>query len=330
MAQVSADGQKVIGYLLRKVRKLYGDRRPRRIFHAKSIGLVEAELIVAAGLEPELQIGLFAAPGKYTAWIRFTNGSKTVSPDGEKTVRGMAIKILGVEGTPCTHATQPGMQDLVLSTSRTFSPGSGPYALSGVTAALGTGLAKAAGAVRVFLRYFSGSILFIRKASIQTPDILEENYYSGTPYAFGSRAVKWYARPIKTITSVMPEHPAPDFLHTRLMQALAKKAGEKVRDPVGFDLFVQFQHDEHTEPIDDSTVVWRTPFKKVARINIPPQQIDGPERERLDLTMSFCPGNALLDHQPLGTINRVRVDAYRAMAKDRDAYPIEKQMYLSK
>jgi hypothetical protein len=319
VAHINANSGKVIAFLLAKVRVLYPKGRPLRIFHAKSIGLVEAEFIVGEDLPTHLKVGLFASPGRYKAWIRFTNGDSTPSPDQKKAVRGMAVKVLAVPGISCPGAEEPNVQDFVLINGQTFSPGSGDYALSAMNVTLGNLLQKIAALVRILSRYFSGSLLFL-KYRIVTPNILEERYYSGTPYSFGKeRAIKWHARPLKTITSVMPPHPKNNFLRDRLIRDLAETA----KDPVAFDLLVQFQENEKTEPIDDCTVVWKTHFHRVATIKVPKQHITGRERLKLEKEMCFSPGNAITDHAPLGSINQVRVDTYRAMAHDRNTHPPE-------
>lgn len=318
MDHLSADSRKVIAYLMKNIRKIYGDRRPLRIFHAKSIGLVKAKFIVPDNLDPHLRVGFFASPGEYPAYIRFTSSKTRILPDNKPAVRGIAIKVRNVLGTPWEDA-DPGVQDFVLSNNRTFSPGSGGYTLSAVTILLGNWLEKAGGILHIFPRYFKGSLLFL-KGNIQTPNVLEENYYSGTPYSFGeNKAVKYYLRPLKTITSVIPDQPKDDFLRMQL----AKDLAEDAKEPVAFDLYVQFQEDQHTEPIEDTTIIWKTPFQKVATINVPKQHIYGSEHLKLEKEMTFSPGNAIMEHAPLGSINRVRVDSYKAMASDRNAHPLE-------
>jgi catalase len=149
--------------------------------------------------------------------------------------------------------------------------------------------------------------------------MLEESYYSGTPYSFGEhRIIKWHARPFKTITSLMPEHPKDNFLRDRLIRDLSEDA----KDPVAFGLFVQFQENDQAEPIDDSTVDWKTPFCRVATIILPRQHVNTPARGRLDEKMSFSPGNAIVAHAPLGSVNRIRVEVYGEMAKERLNHPV--------
>jgi hypothetical protein len=241
MAQINTASEKVISFLKKKVREMYGDNRPLRIFHAKTIGLVAAELIVENNLCEDLRVGLFGSPGTYKAWVRFTNSSSVRSPDKSKAVRGMAIKILDVQGAQYLDNTErSGTQDIILSNSRTFAPGFGAFALSAVKLLLGNWCEKLASGLRIMTRYFSGGLAFI-KYRIVTPNMLEESYYSGTPYSFGEhRIIKWHARPFKTITSLMSVHPKDNFLRDRLIRDLAEDA----KDPVAFGLFVQFQEND--------------------------------------------------------------------------------------
>lgn len=70
----------------------------RRDAHPKMHGLVKAEFIVDSDLPAELRVGLFAQPGVYQAWIRFSNQNGTIQPDIKGDIRGMAIKVMGVPG----------------------------------------------------------------------------------------------------------------------------------------------------------------------------------------------------------------------------------------
>ncbi|MDZ7581676.1 MAG: hypothetical protein U5R30_14010 [Deltaproteobacteria bacterium] len=49
----------------------------------------------------DLRHGVFRRPlQSFQAIVRFSNASETIGPDGNVDARGMAIKLLGVEGTP--------------------------------------------------------------------------------------------------------------------------------------------------------------------------------------------------------------------------------------
>jgi catalase len=72
-----------------------------RQIHAKSHGLVWAELIVEPNLPTDLQAGLFREVKTYPAWVRFSNGGAPqklghLKSDREPDVRGIAIKVMDV------------------------------------------------------------------------------------------------------------------------------------------------------------------------------------------------------------------------------------------
>ena len=69
--------------------------------HPKSHGCVKATFTINPDIPSELQVGLFAEPGKqFDAFIRFSNAAALVGPDidkeGKHGSRGMAVKVLDV------------------------------------------------------------------------------------------------------------------------------------------------------------------------------------------------------------------------------------------
>jgi len=59
----------------------------------------------------------------------------------------------------------------------------------------------------------------------------------------------------------------------------------------------------------------------VARITIPPQDISWPKRQELCETLFYTPWHWLIEHRPLGGINRVRRKVYDVSA-DRRGCPV--------
>jgi len=90
-----------------------------------------------------------------------------------------------------------------------------------------------------------------------------------------------------------------------------------------FDFCVQLRQPHM--PLEDAAVRWsesRSPFAKVATLHIPKQPFLTPEREALGESLSFSPGHAWPEHQPLGGINRARVAIYKQLSAyrhERDA-----------
>ena len=67
--------------------------------HAGDNGCVEAIFRVDSDITKELRHGVFAAPGKeFNAWIRFSNGNSEALSPRLPDARGMAIKLMGVDG----------------------------------------------------------------------------------------------------------------------------------------------------------------------------------------------------------------------------------------
>jgi hypothetical protein len=145
---------------------------------------------------------------------------------------------------------------------------------------------------------------------------LDIPYWSTTPYLYGpNRAVKYIARPSAPASAQPPDQLTDDYLGEALRTRLA--AGEAC-----FDFMVQFQSDDRRTPIEDAMVEWKesdSPYRAVARIRIPPQRLDDPARLRACEETGFNPWHALVEHRPLGSMNRARREIYRAMAEFRQS-----------
>jgi len=108
-------------------RRFRQGRRPAlRDAHAKDNGCVRATFCVDHDLKNELRIGVFKYPGReYQAWIRFSNGNSEQKNSRFPDARGMAIKLMGVEGQKLLEHAEDGdeekyTQDFILISSRVF------------------------------------------------------------------------------------------------------------------------------------------------------------------------------------------------------------------
>ena len=112
--------------------------------------------------------------------------------------------------------------------------------------------------------------------------------------------------------SAAPDARLSGSLRDRLRQRLA--AG-----PIRFDFVVQRRTQPDKEPLDDAARPWISPFTVVGDMEIPPQDFETDERATLDRQFSFAPWNCLKDHEPLGSVNRIRRTAYTDAAVNRSA-----------
>ena len=101
-----------------------------------------------------------------------------------------------------------------------------------------------------------------------------------------------------------------DFLH----EAMVKQVGS---EDVYFEFVVQLRTDPVKMPIEDSLVNWDenlSPFRRVALIRIPKQNIDAEGRMAIAENLAFNPWHSLPEHRPLGSINRSRLIIYEIIS----------------
>jgi hypothetical protein len=305
----SDDIEQTIALMRDFLEKKYAMGHTLRHFHPKMHGCVKAIFTVPETLPEDLQIGLFKKPRSYDAWIRFSNAPPHIRSDKKASGRGMAIKILGVEGT-ILDADPLGVptQNFLMTTSPVLSPGhvaNYKQAIYAITRGFPYN-------VPYFLhpgnwRRIGLTLKFMQKHT----NLLEVPYFTGSPFLFGSEtAVKFCARPTKEPNSKKPEKASDHFLRDRLIADLEN-------DGASFDFLVQPQNDPVKEPIEDTSRQWHTPFIKVATIHIPPQDFMHAERISFGENLFFSPWQCLRDHRPLGGINRARRRVYSELATYR-------------
>ena len=276
-----------------------------RFNQGRDSGCVEAEFTVLPDLPGDLRVGLFANPHTYRAWIRFANASSR--SDREKDVRGMSVKVYDVPGANLTSGVTT--QDFVLNSHPVMVASDTRSFLALLRAMERGGLQQALYFIR---NPRSARIGFAARSNPSSH--LDIPYWSTTPYLYGpERAVKYIVRPCAPASARPPEPLTDDYLRQALRTRLA--AAEAC-----FDFMVQFQSDDQRTPIEDAMVEWKendSPYRAVARIRIPPQRVDDPARLRVCEDTSFNPWHALIEHRPLGSMNRARREIYQAMTDFR-------------
>jgi catalase len=301
--------------------------------HPKSHGYVQGEFTISADLPDELKVGVFATPKTYPIWIRFSNGGSKRDatgkfvPDTTGDIRGMAIKLMGVDGEFATADLEhSGEQDFILMNSPTFfaRDSQGYMYLFPVAKAIEDGKITfnpdgspkdIPTELQVPFKAIAYAFGLLKQITAkQTSSPLEIDYWSATPYKFGDRAMKFAVVPHLNGEKFKLENAIDksNYLREAMTQHLASQAAD-------FDFTIQLQTDAVKMPIEDPTVEWserESPYIKVATIRIPPQDFNTEERKQQDEQQSFSPWRSLAVHRPLGGINRVR-QIYIGLAKIR-------------
>ncbi len=282
--------------------------------HMKGHGCVRAAFEIEPDLPVALRHGIFAEPRTFQAYIRFSNGKGYDDRQGD--AHGMAIKLLGVPGEKLLDDEKDATtQDFILFDHPVFFiknvedyvPFMKDFRnlkASGIT------LGKIISGLKLlFSQNYKWRLL--RETGSKKPDSpLRTTYWSTTPAKLGNAAVKYRATPDLAGTPAVSSVDSPDKLRLAMV---AQLEGHEAR----FDFAVQVQTDPLTMPVEDPTVDWKAPFRKVATIRIPPQVFDTPERKAFAENLSFTPWHSLPEHRPLGGINRSRKAIYRAISMQR-------------
>jgi len=297
----------------------------RRGQHAKATGCVEAELRIAETVPNALQHGVFAEPGRrFAALVRFSNSQGTLTPDGEATGRGIAIKLLDVPGRRAIEADADRSQDFLMINHPVFPFPDPESYLKLVTAKNVTVVGGLLALLRLSLREREqfGIVSDIRDTKIANP--LEAPYWSGSPFWLGSadgsvgQAVKYSVVPREIMA------PLPDDPETLPSDYLSDALRLRLRDGTAvFDFKVQIQTDPTAMPIENASVLWDETVSvpaSVATLSIPSQDVEAlNEAASRCERLSFNPWHALAEHRPMGGINRLRRAVYEASFKHRTA-----------
>ena len=252
-------------------------------------------------LPDELRRGLFAEPGTYPAWVRFSGPGPYAPPDLEDFGQcSVGIKVMGVPGAKLLDDEQH-TQDLILVTPASFvtpnirenakmqrwvrakaplvyaiKPGDSPPAAP-----------RHAAAVLADARQPAGG------AVLQQRPVPARRRPGGAVLAEARRSAG---------ASRIPVRPAENYLRDAMVRTLA--AGDWA-----MDFMVQVQTDPHRMPLEDATVKWPerlSPYVAVARLRLPRQQFDSDEQLRFADVLRYNPWHSLPEHKPLGNSNRAR------------------------
>ncbi len=299
-----------------------GVRPAPRDAHAKGQGCVKATVRIDPDLPAALKFGVFAKPQTFRAWIRMSNGAPVRQADRVPDGRGMAIKLVGVDG-PKLIPDERRTQDFVMINNPVFfSPDAASYEA--------VALALLHGTARAFLAAHPavGKII-AETASHNVDNMFTQRYFSMSPYLLGSTYVKFATRPIPCPTpnrlgAVPAGSTDPNALRAQMIADLH-------RGDACYELQLQPRTDPERMLVESASSLWdetKAPFVDAAFIQIPKQTFDSPAQQKFcEENLAFSPWHSTTDFRPVGGINRLRLSIYRAGQQLRQslnhAKPIE-------
>jgi hypothetical protein len=300
-----------------------------RSVHAKSHGLIEGRLIVSEGLPAHLAQGLFARGGTYPMVMRISTIPGDLLDDNVSTPRGMAVKVMGVDGARLPGSEGATTQDFVLVNGPAFGAPTAKKFL-GVVKLVAKTTDKAPGLKKAFSAALQVIEKGIEALGGKSPTltalgghpethVLGETYYSQAPLLYGDYIAKISVAPssagLKALTNAKVDlDDEPNGLRQAVVDHFATQGGE-------WEIRAQLCTDLESMPVEDASVVWpedKSPYVTVGRIVAEPQDAWSEARAGVvDDRLAFSPWHGLAAHRPLGSVMRVRRRVYEMSAKFR-------------
>jgi hypothetical protein len=299
-----------------------------RTSHAKAHGLLKGELRVLEGLAPELRQGLFATPRSYPVILRLAHVPGEFLDDRRvSTPRGMALKVLDVDGPKLTGHEGEWTQDFVLDTGKVFiAPGAKTFLVQITATELAAPMSDAVKQAVSTVSRASNAAL--RAVGLDSANLdfyghpfrhpLAEAYFSQCAIRYGDYIAKLCVRPVSPgLRALMDETFNPQD-ENGLRTAVVKYFRDS---PAEFEVGIQLCTDLDRMPVENANAEWpeeESPYRPVARLILPPQDAYSPARQAfVEEELLFCPAHSLAAHRPLGSIMRARMKAYEVLGRAR-------------
>lgn len=332
--QVPDDEAESIAGLIQAMREIaettYADGgHAIRSVHAKSHGLLQGEIEILPDLPPQLAQGAFAKPGRMPVVMRYSTNPGDILDDKVSTPRGLAIKLIGVEGERLPNSDGQVTQDFVMVNAPVFLAPT-PKAFLKSVKLLAKTTDRAPRAKQAFSAVMRGAESLLEAAGGESAtlkgmgghpatNLLGETFYSVVPLLYGQYFAKLSLVPVSPELKALTDQPVdldgkPNGLRDAVNEHFTKHGGT-------WELRVQLATDIDQMPIEDATVIWPetfSPYVTVARIEVAPQTAWSEARAaQVDDQMSFSPWHGLAEHRPLGGIMRSRKPAYEMSSQFR-------------
>lgn len=294
-----------------------------RAGNTKTYGLVKATFTVNPNLPKQYQTGLFKAAKQYPAYIRFGGPGPRVVPDTKDNgILSIGIKLMGVPGKKLLDDEAYTVDFSGISSPSFTTPSVQENIKLQQQIAHGT-------PAWYFLNPFDSHYLDMIMQGLYArlhANPLELSYYSCVPYLYGKhqgqdRAIKFAIIP-KNLTPSPVGKLHDNYLREAMIKTLSRRS-------VIFDFAIQFQQDPTLMPIENASVVWsekRSPFIKVASIEIPKQHFANPAQDKFARNLTINPWHTLAAHKPLGNQNRARKTIYQITSRVRQSINAEQHI----
>ena len=248
----------IVSLTTQLLQQRYPESMARRAVHPKDHGCVKAAFTINSDIPENYRVGVFATPAKtYDTWIRFSNATPVVGPDIDKVTgppsRGMAIKLMGVEGDTLLGDPSAKTQDFLLINLPGFAfPNVAEYLeVTKIQFANNDDISTFFTPPLSPERLKTVAIVQrLKQTKLGNP--LDSRYFSASPFLFGAdRVAKFGVTPRNPENTPVPEGPSVNYLREAMKKSLDVATGKSAV----FDFQVQLRTNDGL-PIEDATAEW--------------------------------------------------------------------------
>jgi hypothetical protein len=314
-AAVIADARATLLQLVESKHQLGNDARD---VHAKGHGCAKARFVVDGDVPAALRHGIFANAAGYDAVVRFSTSEPLPGGDDwNPSLKGIGIKVQGVAGPHFALDDEQDTQDFVFNNRASFPLRDIVDYTEAMRVRRDGGLTALAFVIN---HVYALPGLLLEQNLIESP--LRTTFWSQTPIAVGDVVTKMAVRPCSLRDNRVPTtrdaRHGPNYLSERVTSELSSSSS-------CFDFLVQARPAAARAgafPVEDASVAWseeEAPFVRVARLTLPKQEIDDVTNAGCD-RLRFTPWHSLVEHQPLGSLNRGRRMVYEVLSRYRASH----------
>ena len=303
-------------------------RHAHRDAHAKSHAILKGTMTVHENLPVELAQGIFESGNHYEVVARLSSALGDIQSDDTPTPRGFAVKVMDVAGDRLLDRIEGNNQDFLMVNVPTIAFGDVEKYLKLLKATGGSIAAN-----ETFQKVTSAAANAVKKTveavGGTTPsaiDLMAGNRHHMLGETFHTQAAIRYGDYVAKLSL----HPQSSNVRELTGHDIKGDGFSAMRDAVGeffanndatYTLCVQLMRDVDKMPIEDASVLWDeelSPMLPIATFHFEAQQPYTNARQVYgDDVLSFNPWNGVAAHRPLGSIMRVRKDAYERSTQFR-------------
>jgi hypothetical protein len=159
-------------------------------------------------------------------------------------------------------------------------------------------------------------------ASISSGHLGSYSFWAQAPFAYGEgKAAKFALYPADAAAYSIDKYPVEegDFYIKNFRKSIVEK-----KKALEYKLYVQFQEDPCTEPIEDGSADWKTKEHHIGTFTFSDAVTD--DEDRTCQNIGFQPYLVTEHFKPLGGLNRGRLDAYTRVIKMRQGFNLYRTM----